>query len=400
MKKPDGSASSNNRSLALGKTFGLTKSEWEHSEKVCSHSCFVQVLLFGNLYHFFRTLFYYFCRIEKNKEVKKDNIEEVFSKFSELNVLIIGDAMVDSYLWGKVDRISPEAPIPIVTVTKQENRLGGAGNVSLNIQALGATPILVSIIGDDEKGRIFTELLQENNLINEGIFVEEARMTTVKTRIISGGQQISRVDQEISTLIHPELEKSILKKIIQIIELEHIDIIVFVDYDKGLITPSLIKDVIELAKSKNILTVADPKSRNFNNYQQVDLFKPNFKEFKDGLKLQIEKTDLEELKKVSENFKRENRIGLLFITLSELGVFLTNGVKQNYYPAQVRDIADVSGAGDTVVAAASLCLAAGLPIPFMAQLSNLAGGLVCEKLGVIPIDLELLKKEAKKIQIF
>jgi len=332
--------------------------------------------------------------------VKKDNIEQVFSKFSELNVLIIGDAMVDSYLWGKVDRISPEAPIPIVTVTKQENRLGGAGNVSLNIQALGATPILVSIIGDDEKGRIFTELMVENHLTNEGIFIDETRMTTVKTRIISGGQQISRVDQEVSSLIDHEFEERIFGRIQNIIETKHIDIIIFVDYDKGLITKWLIKNTIELAKTKNILTVADPKSRNFSNYQQVDLFKPNFKEFRDGLNLQIEKTNMEELKKVSENFKKDNQIGLLFITLSELGVFLTNGVKQNYYPAEVRDIADVSGAGDTVVAAASLCLAAGLPIPFMAQLSNLAGGLVCEKLGVVPIDLEQLKKEAKKIQLF
>lgn len=331
--------------------------------------------------------------------MKKDNIEHVFNQFSEINVLIIGDAMVDSYLWGKVDRISPEAPIPIVTVTKQENRLGGAGNVSLNIQAFGANPILVSVIGDDEKGRIFQELLQENHLINEGIFIDESRMTTVKTRIISGGQQISRVDQEISTLINSEFEQRVFERIETIIEQKQVQIVIFVDYDKGFITPWLIRNVIDLAKSKNILTVADPKSRNFNNYQRVDLFKPNFKEFKDGLKLQIEKTDMKELKIVSQKFKLENQIGLLFITLSELGVFLTNGVKQNYYPAEVRDIADVSGAGDTVVAAASLCLAAKLPIPFMAQLSNLAGGLVCEKLGVVPIDLELLKKEAKKIQL-
>jgi rfaE bifunctional protein kinase chain/domain len=224
-------------------------------------------------------------------------------------------------------------------------------------------------------------------------------MTTVKTRIISGGQQISRVDQEVSALINDEFEKTVFSRITEIIENKQINIIIFVDYDKGLITPGLIKNVIALAKSKNIITAADPKSRNFNNYQMVDLFKPNFKEFKDGLKLQIEKTDMEELKKVSENFKKENQIGLLFITLSELGVFLTNGVSQNYYPSEVRDIADVSGAGDTVIAAASLCLAAGMPIPFMAQLSNLAGGLVCEKLGVVPIDVEQLKKEARKIQL-
>ena len=331
--------------------------------------------------------------------MKRDNIEQVFSKFTELNVMVIGDGMIDSYLWGKVERISPEAPIPIVTVTKQENRLGGAGNVSLNIQALGAKPILVSIIGDDEKGRIFTDLMLENKLSDEGIFVDEKRMTTVKTRIISGGQQISRVDQEISTLIDQAFEKKVFERIKNIIEKININIVIFVDYDKGLITPGLIRNVIDLAKSKNILTAADPKNRNFNHYQHVDLFKPNFKEYKEGLKLQVEKTDLKELKKVSQIFKNENHIGLLFITLSELGVFLTNGVKQNYYPAEVRDIADVSGAGDTVIAAASLCLAAGLPIPFMAQLSNLAGGLVCEKLGVVPIDLELLKKEARKIQL-
>lgn len=335
----------------------------------------------------------------KNPEVKKDNIEQVFSKFSELKVLVIGDVMVDNYLWGKVDRISPEAPIPIVTVTKQEHRLGGAGNVSMNIQALGATPFLVSIIGNDEKGRIFEQLMQQKELPRQGIFIDPSRITTVKTRIISGGQQISRVDHEISTMIDQEFEKLIFNRISTIIESEQIDIVIFVDYDKGLITPWLIKNVIDLAKSKQILIAADPKIRNFNNYQQVDLFKPNFKEFKEGLKLLVEKTDLDELKRVSEKFKKENQIGLLFITLSELGVFLTNGVKQNYYPAEVRDIADVSGAGDTVIATASLCLAAGLPIPFMAQLSNLAGGLVCEKLGVVPIDPEQLKKEAKKIQL-
>jgi len=337
--------------------------------------------------------------IEKNQEVKKDYIEQVFSKFSGLNVLIIGDAMVDSYLWGKTDRISPEAPIPIVTVTKQEDRLGGAGNVSLNIQALGATPILVSMIGDDEKGRVFTELMKENKLIIDGMFIDKIRMTTVKTRIISGGQQISRVDQEISTLIDAEFESKVFDRVSEIINEKHIHVIIFVDYDKGFISSGLIKKVIDLAKSKNILTVADPKNRNFNDYKQVDLFKPNFKEFKDGLKLPIEKTDMNELKKVAERFKTENQIGLLFITLSELGVFLTNGVDQSYYPAEVRDIADVSGAGDTVIATASLCLAAGLSHSFMAQLANLAGGLVCEKPGVVPIGKEQLKEEAVKIQL-
>jgi rfaE bifunctional protein kinase chain/domain len=331
--------------------------------------------------------------------VKKDNIDQVFSKFSELKVLVIGDAMIDNYLWGKVDRISPEAPIPIVTVIREENRLGGAGNVSMNIQALGATPILISIIGNDEKGRIFQELMQEKKLPTEGIFIDNERITTVKTRVLSGGKQIARVDKEISTMIDETMEKKIFERITSIFENHQINIVIFVDYDKGLITPWLIENVKALAKSKNVLIAADPKVRNFNNYQQVDLFKPNFKEFKEGLKLNGDKTDMEQLKVICEKFKKDNEIGVLFITLSELGVFLTNGVKQNYYPAEVRDIADVSGAGDTVIATASLCLAAGVPVPFMAQLSNLAGGLVCEKLGVVPIDLEQLKKEGRKIHL-
>ncbi len=316
-----------------------------------------------------------------------------------MKVMIIGDAMIDNYLWGKADRISPEAPVPIVTVTKQENRLGGAGNVSLNIQALGATPILVSIIGNDEKGKVFSSLMEAHNLTNEGIFVDPDRITTVKTRIICDGKQISRVDYETSTFVDPVTEKKIFQKIAEIIEREKIDIIIFVDYDKGVITPWLITNIVELAKSKNILTAADPKSRNFHNYRHLDLFKPNFKEFKDGLKLQIEKTDLENLKKISEQFKLEQRVKLLFITLSELGVLIINGEEQRYYPAEIRDIADVSGAGDTVIATASLCLAAGMPVPVIAQFSNLAGGLVCEKVGVVPVDLKQLKMEVKRINL-
>ncbi len=329
--------------------------------------------------------------------MEKVYVEEVFDKFSEITVLVIGDAMVDNYLWGRVDRISPEAPVPIVTVTKQEDRLGGAANVSMNLQALGATPILVSIIGNDEKGKVFLEKLQEKKLSDEGIIIDKGRMTTLKTRIFSGTQQISRIDQEVSTLIDKPTEKQVLDTIQQIIANRKIDIIVFVDYDKGLITPTIIKQVTDLARQKGILLAVDPKVRNFMRYKNFDLFKPNFKEFRDGLKLNIEKNNLEELKKAAEKFKKENQISLIFITLSELGVFISNGVKENYFPAEVRDIADVSGAGDTVIATAALCLAASLPAPVIAQLSNLAGGLVCEKAGVVPIDKERLKKEAEKI---
>jgi rfaE bifunctional protein kinase chain/domain len=183
------------------------------------------------------------------------------------------------------------------------------------------------------------------------------------------------------------------------VEQQKFDIIIFVDYDKGIITKTLIDKVTGLARSKGILVAVDPKKRNFNNYTNVNLFKPNFKEFKEGLKLALEKKDLQAILKEAEKFKKEKKLDVIFITLSELGVIISNGMTQNHFPAEIRDIADVSGAGDTVIAVASLCLAAGLPTRFMAQLSNLAGGLVCEKSGVVPIDSERLKIEARKIKI-
>lgn len=396
MKKPDESAGSNNRSLALRKTFGLTKSGWELSVKDCSHSCLILGLYLAVGVIFLAFNFTTFVA-SKNQAVKRDDIEDIFSKFSELNVLIIGDAMVDNYLWGKADRISAEAPVPVVTVIRQEARLGGAGNVSLNLQALGANPILITFVGDDDNGKIFTNLMKENHLSSDRVFADKNRMTTVKTRIYSGDRQVARVDQEVSALLDSDFEAHIFAEIVKVIDTERISVVVFVDYDKGLITPWLIRKVVELAKSRNLLTVADPKIRNFDDYREIDLLKPNFKEFRDGLKLQIEMTDLKKLKAIAENFKNENNIGMLLITLSELGVWVSNGEMQNYFPAEVRNIADVSGAGDTVVAMASLCLATGLSAALTAQLSNLAGGLVCEKPGVVSVDREQLKKEAEKI---
>jgi rfaE bifunctional protein kinase chain/domain len=337
--------------------------------------------------------------LNQKQAVEKLKVEQVFKKFSEIRALVIGDAMVDSYMWGTVDRISSEAPIPIVAVKRQENRLGGAANVSLNLQALGATPVLVSLLGNDLKGDIFMELLKKRQLGDAGIMRTGNRQTTVKTRILSGSQQVVRVDEEISDLIGPEEEAIVFQRVETLVEQQKFDIIIFVDYDKGIITKTLIDKVTGLARSKGILVAVDPKKRNFNNYTNVNLFKPNFKEFKEGLKLALEKKDLQAILNEAEKFKKEKKLDVIFITLSELGVIISNGMTQNHFPAEIRDIADVSGAGDTVIAVASLCLAAGLPTRFMAQLSNLAGGLVCEKSGVVPIDSERLKIEARKIKI-
>jgi len=328
--------------------------------------------------------------------VNTQEVQQLFDQFEKITALVIGDAMVDNYMWGKVERVSPEAPIPIVSVTKKENRLGGAANVSLNLQALGATPILFSVTGNDEKGRRFRKMMEKNKLSSEGIFIDPLRITTVKSRIICNGQHIARVDEEFTDFIDSNLELIILNAIQRTIETKKIDVIIFVDYDKGMITPSLFEKVHALAKEKRILIAVDPKKRNFSLYHHVDLFKPNFKEFVEGTGQSVRKGDLEHLKRIADDYKKAKAFKLIFITLSELGVFISNGVSQTYYPAEIRYIADVSGAGDTVLAVASLCLATDTAPHMMALLSNMAGGLVCEQVGVVPINRGRFIREMEK----
>ncbi len=325
--------------------------------------------------------------------MEHSEVNQIFDRFKEMRAIVIGDAMVDSYSWGKVERVSPEAPIPIVLVTQRENRLGGAANISLNLQALGATPYLFAVIGNDDKGRKFRKLLEKNELSCEGIFIDPKRNTTLKTRIISKGQHIARVDEESTDFIEPEMEISLVAAIEKLIRNEKIDVIIFGDYDKGVITPTLFDKINKLAREKGIPVSVDPKKRNFHHYTNVALFKPNFKEFVEGIEIPLRKGDLDTLKKVAEEFKQKQNFKLIFITLSELGVFISNGVKEQYYPAEIRYIADVSGAGDTVISVASLAVAAGLHPKITALMSNLAGGLVCEKLGVVPVNKDQLIKE-------
>lgn len=322
-------------------------------------------------------------------------INELFNSFSQKKVLVIGDVMVDAYMWGNVNRISPEAPVPIVSSKKRENRLGGAANVARNIIALGATPILCSVIGNDEKGSIFKELLEKREMTQKGILSSEKRITTVKTRIISNSQQLLRVDEEIETPLDSETEEIFIELLLRIIADEKPDAIIFEDYDKGVITENLIEQVVEKANSSNIPTLVDPKKRNFLTYKKVSLFKPNFKELVEGLKIEIDKTNKNQLIRATQQFHEMSEHKIIMTTLSEAGVFISDNHQYISIPAEVRDITDVSGAGDTVISTAALCLASDLSLFEIASISNLAGGLVCEKVGVVPIDRELLIAEVK-----
>jgi len=325
------------------------------------------------------------------------NLDEIFNAFNNLKVLVIGDVMIDSYLWGKVERISPEAPVPILNVQKRESRLGGAANVALNVQALGAKPVLCSVIGNDMDGANLLRLLEDNKLSKEGIVESEERITTIKHRIISGSHHMLRVDQETDKEITASEKKKLLAQIDSL--LLNTDVVIFEDYDKGVLNEEVIAAVIKKAKEKNIPTIVDPKKRNFLHYTGASLFKPNKKEMKEGLKIDSDLNDLADIEKSVQLLKDKMQLEAVLITLSENGVYIQNEKEKVHLPAHIRKISDVSGAGDTVVSTAALCLALGLPAKTIAALSNLAGGLVCEQVGVVPIEKTKFLEEAKRVKI-
>lgn len=301
--------------------------------------------------------------------------------------------MIDAYLIGKVNRISPEAPVPIVSVTEREKRLGGASNVALNIKALGANPIMASVISDDDVAIEFIKLLTDQNLTTEGIVQSKSRVTSTKTRIISNYQQLIRVDEEIEDDLSNADEQTFINHLNAVFKNNSIDVVILQDYNKGVLTKRIIEHVIELAAQKNIPISADPKKRNFLSFKNVTLFKPNLKELSEGLNIDAEPT-LNSLTNSITELQELMPCKNCLITLSEKGVFISSPNQAFIYPAHLRNIADVSGAGDTVIAVASLCLTANLSIEDTAKLANLSGGLVCEKIGVVPIDKERLMEEA------
>nr|NQU89319.1 D-glycero-beta-D-manno-heptose-7-phosphate kinase [Bacteroidota bacterium] len=328
----------------------------------------------------------------------KEEIAGLFDSFSKMNILIIGDVMIDAYLWGNVDRISPEAPVPIVTVKKRANRLGGAANVALNVRAMGGRALLCSVIGKDEKAEQFEQLMQENDLATHGLLKSEERITTTKFRVLGNNMQMLRVDEEIDNpLSHSDLQD--FSKILEsMIAHENIDAIIFQDYDKGVITPEVINHITNIALERDIPVAVDPKKRNFSNYKNVTLFKPNLKELKEGLGIDFQLDDLDNLCKAVRQIHDAQHINIVLATLSDKGIYVSKKLPDGSYeahhiPAHVRQISDVSGAGDTVISVASMCIAANIPMYHMASTSNLAGGQVCESIGVVPVNRNKLMVE-------
>jgi rfaE bifunctional protein kinase chain/domain len=328
------------------------------------------------------------------------NIRQLANGFSRLRVLIIGDVMVDSYMWGHVERISPEAPVPIVAVSKKEIRPGGAANVALNVLSLGATPLLCSVTGNDEPGKQFANMMSGLKMDTSFIVADNKRSTTVKTRVIGNNHQMLRVDEEQEHPVSDRVSGILSSKITSLLKAKKADVIIFEDYDKGVITPQLIEETIAAANRASIPVVVDPKRKNFLNYRNVTLMKPNLKELREGMKIDIDKDNLSEIKKAASKLKHSQKIDTVMVTLSEKGIFISSAAVEEIVSARVHNVADVSGAGDTVISVAALCTALETPLLTTARVANLAGGQVVEKTGVVPVDLEQLIEAAEKEKIF
>ena len=328
--------------------------------------------------------------------MRESSLSDLFNDFNNLRVLIIGDVMVDAYVWGRATRLSPEAPVPVVHVARTENRLGGAANVALNVQALGATPLLCAVIGDDAGGDQLLQLLHAHDLPADGLIRSAARPTTVKQRILAQGQQLLRIDSEIETDLNAEEAAQILAAYDDL--LARADVVIFEDYDKGVLSEAIITACIARARQRNIPTVVDPKKKNFLAYRDCTLFKPNLKELREGLKLEFGEPNADRagFEAAVARLRVELMPETVLVTLSEHGVFAQQAGEKTYLPAHLRTISDVSGAGDTVISIAALCVALGRPAAFTAALANLGGGLVCEQVGVVPIEKQRLLEEAQE----
>ncbi len=326
-----------------------------------------------------------------------NDFDQLFDGFSSIKIGVVGDVMLDTYWWGKVDRISPEAPVPVVSVTKREQRIGGAGNVALNLRSLGAAVSIVSVLGNDGDGLQLTELLNRQNIQTRYLVESDERVTTNKIRIISRNQHMMRLDAEITNMLSAADEKKLLQSFQQYLETEKPRLVILEDYNKGVLTETAIDAIISLCKSHQVLTAVDPKRKNFFAYKQVDIFKPNLQEAREALNILAEEVTPHLLEQIHKALFAQLHHDVSFITLSEKGVYFQDAGQRALIPTHIRSIADVSGAGDTVIAVASLVFAATGNKRLMAEVANIAGGLVCEEVGTVAIDKTRLLEECKKL---
>ncbi|HEV3414011.1 MAG TPA: PfkB family carbohydrate kinase [Puia sp.] len=325
------------------------------------------------------------------------NFSQLFAGFSQIKAGVIGDVMLDTYLWGHVERISPEAPVPVVSLDRREQRIGGAGNVALNLASLGASVSSFSVIGKDADGEVLELLLAENGIDTSGHLKSASRITTNKARVMGRNQQMMRLDSETTLDLTPAEEEELVRRIKVYLDSEKPQVVIFEDYNKGVLTDRVIREAVGLCRDRGVITTVDPKRRNFFAYKGVTIFKPNLKEVREGLHTGLEEIQLTALELVHGQLAQRLGHEISFITLSEKGVFYCDGRRAAIIPSHIRNIADVSGAGDTVIAVASLVYAATRDVALMADVANIAGGLVCEEVGTVAISRERLLAECGEL---
>ncbi len=320
----------------------------------------------------------------------KQRLQSLFDGFAGKRIAVVGDLMMDRYYWGSVGRISPEAPVPVVEVESESTRLGGAANVANNIAALGGVPIMVGVIGSDLTGKEFMKIIEGNGFPTSGIVIDSSRPTTVKTRVIAHHQHVVRIDQETKQNISSEIQVKILKTLSE--SMKTLDGIILEDYNKGVLVPHLIHEVTEAARKHEKTVSVDPKFNNFFAYKNVTVFKPNRKETEEALGCKLAEWD--DIDKAGKEMLHVLDAENVLLTLGEQGMALfEKGDKVTHLPTRAIKVADVSGAGDTVVSTLSMVLASGGDIGEAATLANFAGGIVCGEVGIVPIDKQILLKE-------
>lgn len=322
-------------------------------------------------------------------------LDKVFEGFPGMPVAVVGDLMLDTYVWGQVDRISPEAPVPVVRVQNTDHRIGGAGNVALNMAALGAEVHLVGMVGRDEEGDRLLEMLSAKGIHTRHLLQSDVRRTTSKTRVMGRSQQMLRMDREQTEELESVDEERLVSAFDLCMESHSPRILVFEDYDKGVLTPRFVSHALSVCRARGILTAVDPKRRNFFAYRGVDIFKPNLKEVREALGLVGDGADADALMAMHRILSERLHHRISLITLSERGIFHATGNDSGIIPSHRRDISDVSGAGDTVVAVAAMAYAVTADASLAARMANIAGGLVCEEVGTAVVDRDRLWSECR-----
>lgn len=328
--------------------------------------------------------------------MRREELTRLFGKIDDLHVVVVGDVMLDNYWWGDVDRVSPEAPVPVVMLKKRESRMGGAANVAMNCRALGAKVALASVVGNDHEGHLLKDMAEQEEIDTSLLLLSGERVTTTKTRIMSRSQHILRMDDETCEELTVKEEHPFLDKLLKYLQIQKPDVLIFEDYNKGVLKENVIERVISHCSELGMVVAVDPKRKNFLSYKHVTIFKPNLKEVREGLNILLSDPDKDSMDEVHDALHRELNHDITFVTLSEKGVYYANS-GSDVIPSHLRSIADVSGAGDTVIATASIIYALTKDAALMAEVSNIAGGLVCESVGVVPVDKQRLLEECSRL---